>query len=84
MVPRDAAVICWLMKLPTVVATDAVVRSIELAEIQASRRAAMGSQPVISQMPLQQAIAVTHLDGQTTRAVFGVVGAARYEAVSKL
>lgn len=72
------------MKLPSVVATDAVARSIELAEVQASRRAAMGSQPVISQMSLQQAIAVTSLGGQTTRAVFGVVGAARYEAISKL
>ena len=72
------------MKLPTIVATDAVVRSIELAQVQASRRAAMGSKPVISQMPLQQAIAVTSLGGQSNRAVFGVVGAARYEAVSKL
>ena len=72
------------MKLPSVVATDAVVRSIELAEVQASRRAAMGSRPLISQMPMQQAIAVTSLGGQTTRAVFGVVGVARYEAVGKL
>ncbi|MGM9482143.1 hypothetical protein ACS5PN_13225 [Roseateles sp. NT4] len=72
------------MKLPSVVATDAVVRSIELAEVQASRRAAMGSKPVISQMSMQQAITVTSLGGQSTRAVFGVVGAARYEAVSKL
>ena len=72
------------MKLPSIVATDAVVRSIELTQVQASRRAALGSQPVISQMPLQQAITVTSLGGQSTRAVFGVVGAARYEAVSKL
>ncbi len=73
-----------LMKLPTVVATDAVVRSIELAQVQASRRVALGSQPLISQMPLQQAITVTSLGGQSTRAVFGVVGVARYEAVGKL
>lgn len=73
-----------LMKLPTVVATDAVVRSIELAQVQASRRVAMGSQPLISQMPMQQAITVTSLAGQSTRAVFGVVGVARYEAVGKL
>lgn len=72
------------MNLQPVVATDAVVRSIELAEIQASRRAAMQAQPLISQMPLQQAIAVTHLGGQATRAVFGVVGTARYEAVGRL
>ncbi|WP_157256375.1 hypothetical protein [Pelomonas sp. Root1217] len=72
------------MKLPTVVATDAVVRSIELAQVQASRRVAMGPQPLISQMPLQQAITVTSLGGQSTRAVFGVVGVARYEAVGKL
>jgi hypothetical protein len=72
------------MKLPPVVATDAVVRSIELAEIQASRRAAMGSRPLISQMSLQQAIAVTDLSAQARQAVFGVVGVARYEAVSKL
>jgi hypothetical protein len=73
-----------LMKLPTVVATDAVVRSIELAQVQASRRVAMGSQPLISQMPMQQAITVTSLGGQSTRAVFGVVGVARYEAVGRL
>jgi hypothetical protein len=73
-----------LMKLPTVVATDAVVRSIELAQVQASRTVVMGSQPLISQMPLQQAITVTSLAGQSTRAVFGVVGVARYEAVGKL
>jgi hypothetical protein len=72
------------MKLQPVVATDAVVRSIELAEVQASRRAAMQSQPLISQMPLQQAIAVANLGGQATRAVFAVVGAARYEAVGRL
>lgn len=72
------------MKLASVVATDAVVRSIELAQVQASRRAAGGSQPVISQMPLQQAIAVTELNAQARQAVFGVVGVARYEAVSKL
>ncbi|RZI96951.1 MAG: hypothetical protein EOP39_28485 [Rubrivivax sp.] len=72
------------MNLPSVVATDAVVRSIELAQVQASRRAAMASQPLISQMPLQQAIAVTRLGDQSTRAVFAVAGAARYEAVSKL
>ena len=72
------------MKLPSIVATDAVVRSIEHAEVQATRRAAMGSKPVISQMSLQQAITVTSLGGQSTRAVFGVVGAARYEAVSRL
>ncbi|HEY8881571.1 MAG TPA: hypothetical protein VIN03_28655 [Roseateles sp.] len=72
------------MKLQPVVATDAVVRSIELAEVQASRRAAVGSQPVISQMPMQQAIAVAELNGQATRAVFGVAGIARYEAVGKL
>lgn len=72
------------MKLPSVVATDAVVRSIELAQVQASRRAATGSQPMISQMSLQQAIAVTDLNAQTRQAVFGVVGVARYEAVSKL
>ena len=73
-----------LMKLPSIVATDAVVRSIELTQVQASRRVALGSQPMISQMSLQQAITVTSLGGQSTRAVFGVVGAARYEAVSKL
>jgi hypothetical protein len=72
------------MKLHSVVATDAVVRSIELAEIQASRRVAMQSQPLISQMRLQQAITVTDLGGQTTRGVFGVVGAARYEAIGRL
>jgi len=72
------------MKLQPMVATDAVVRSIELAEVQASRRAAMKAQPLISQMPLQQAIAATELGGQATRAVFGVAGVARYEAVSKL
>jgi hypothetical protein len=72
------------MKLPSVVATDAVVRSIELTEVQASRRAAVGFQPLISQMPLQQAIALTDLNAQARHAVFGVVGVARYEAVSKL
>jgi hypothetical protein len=35
-------------------------------------------------MPLQQAIAVTQLNAQANRAVFGVVGVARYEAVSRL
>lgn len=72
------------MNLPPVVATDATVRSIELAQVQASRRAAMGSQPLVSQMPMQQAITVASLGAQASRAVFGVVGAARYEAVSKL
>lgn len=72
------------MKLPSVVATDAVVRSIELAQVQASRRAAAGSQPVISHMPLQQAIAVTELNAQARQAIFAVAGVARYEAVSRL
>ena len=72
------------MNLQPVVATDATVRAIELAQVQASRRAAMGSQPMISHMPIQQAITVATLGAQASRAVFGVVGAARYEAVSKL
>jgi len=72
------------MNLPPVVATDATVRSIELAQVQASRRAAMGSQPMISQMPFEQAVSVATLGAQASRAVFGVVGVARYEAVSKL
>ena len=53
-------------------------------QVQASRRAAMGSQPLVSQMPMQQAVTVTTLGAQASRAVYGVVGAARYEAVSKL
>lgn len=72
------------MKLPAVVSTDAVVRSIELAQVQASHRAAVGAEPVISEMSMQQAIAVTELNAQTRQAIFGVVGAARYEAVGKL
>jgi len=72
------------MKLQPVVTTDAVVRSIELAEVQASRQAAMLSEPLISQMPLQRAITVTELGAQARQAVFGVVGVARYEAVSRL
>lgn len=72
------------MKLPPIVATDAVVRSIELSQIQASRKTAVGSQPLISQMSFGQAVTVTHLGAQANQAVFGVTGIARYEAVSKL
>lgn len=72
------------MKLSSMVATDPVVRAIELTQVQASRKAAMDSQPLISQMSLPQAIAATDLNAQARRAVFGVVGVARYEAVSKL
>lgn len=57
------------MKLQPVVATDASVRAIELA--QASHRAAMGTQPLVSHMPLQQAITATDLGGQAARAVPG-------------
>ena len=81
LLPRDANA---PMKLPSVVATDAVVRSIELTQVQASHKAALDSRPLISQMPLQQAIAVTELHAQARQAVFAVAGVARYEAVSKL
>jgi len=56
----------------------------QLARIQASRRAAMGSQPLLNKMPLEQAATVASLGAEERNAVFGVVGVARYDAISKL
>lgn len=72
------------MKLQPIVSTDAVVKAIDMAKAQASHRAASGSQPMLSKMPMDQAIDVAKVGGQAARAVYTVVGTDRYDAISKL